>query len=197
MYEGIVLERDSLQLTNVLAQSANDMDRRERDTAPSRCHGGCSYFSGKSRSICSWIERLYATSTGLQNLQNRLNSGDSNGAESAFQTLQQLSQGLTTGSGTSSSTTSQLHGSHRAQEPFEFRRLGDCPICICDAQGRLKNAGSPSRTLQTSIASQSEQLVSGLLNSLNTSGSSPSASDNTTSVLSSVYGSSGSLNVFG
>jgi hypothetical protein len=132
----------------------------------------------------------------LQTLQNSLASGDLNGAQSAFQTLQKLNQNLATASGSSLSSSSQLSTDLTALgSALDSGDLSTAQSAFALVQGDLKNSTSPSQTNQTNAASQSEQLVEELLSTLNVSSSSSSTSDITGSVLERVYGSRGILNV--
>jgi hypothetical protein len=132
----------------------------------------------------------------LQTLQNSLASGDLNAAQSAFQALQQLNQGLVTASGSSSSSGSQLSTDLTALgSALSSGDLTTAQSAFVTVQGDLKNAASPSQTVEENAASQSVHLVEGLLSSLNSNGSSSSSSDTTNSLLESVYGNSGGLNV--
>lgn len=130
----------------------------------------------------------------LDTLQNSLASGDLNGAQSAFQSLQKLSQNLATASRSSLPNSSQLSIDLTALGgALSTGDLSSAQSAFATIQSDLKNAASPSLTIETNVASQSQQLVQELLSSLNLS-SSLSSTDNTTSVLETVYGSRG-LNV--
>jgi hypothetical protein len=132
----------------------------------------------------------------LQTLQNSLASGDLTGAQSDFQTLQQLNQNLTTASGSSASNGSPLSTDLAALgSALTSGDLATAQSAFTTVQGDLKSATSPLQTLETNLASQYENLVQGLLSSLNPSETSSSASDPTTSLLDSVYGISRGLNV--
>jgi hypothetical protein len=133
----------------------------------------------------------------LQTLQNSLGSGDLNGAQSAFQTVQRISQLSLTVRGNSQSSGSQLSTDLAAPGgALSSGDLSTAQSAFATVQSDLKNSSSPSQTIETNVASQSVQLVNELLSSLNSSSSSSSTSDSTTSVLERVYG-QGSLNVFG
>jgi hypothetical protein len=133
----------------------------------------------------------------LHALQNSLASGNLNGAQSAFKSLQKLNQNLATASGNSLSSSSQL-STHLAALGSALRsgNLSTAHSAFATVQSDLKSAASPSQTNETSVASQSVQLVNELLSTLNSSSSSSSTSDSTNSVLERVYG-QGSLNIFG
>ena len=128
----------------------------------------------------------------LQSLQNTLASGDLNGAQSAFQTLQSLYQNAATVSGTSLS--SQLSTDLTALgSALTTGDLSTAQSAFATLQSDLKSSPSPSQTNETNAASQSLQLVDALLSTLNPS---PSGTPNpTNSLLESVYGGGGSLNV--
>jgi hypothetical protein len=133
----------------------------------------------------------------LQSLQNSLASGDLNGANSAFQTVQRISQLPATVSGNSQSSSSQLSTDLAALGgALSSGDLSTAQSAFATVQSDLKNSPSPAQTFETSVASQSEQLVQELLSTVNVSSSSSSTSDSANSVLEMVYG-QGSLNVFG
>lgn len=62
--------------------------------------------------------------------------------------------------------------------------------------GDLKNSASAAQVNEASAASQTVQLVEGLLSTLNASVTSSASADNTTSILQSVYASKSGLDVF-
>jgi ribosomal protein S20 len=131
----------------------------------------------------------------MQTLQNSLASGDLNGAQSAFQSLQKLSQNLATASGSSLTSSSQLSTDLAALgSALSAGDLSSAQSAFATIQSDLKSAASPSQTLETNVASQSQQLVQELLSSLSSSSSSSNTPDSTTSVLEAVYGAR-SLNV--
>jgi ribosomal protein S20 len=133
----------------------------------------------------------------LQTLQNSLASGDLNGANSAFQTVQRISQLSATVSGNNQSSSSQLSTDLAALGgALSSGDRSTAQSAFGTVQSDLKNSPSPSQTIETNIASQSVQLVNELLSTLNSSSSSSSTSDSTNSVLERVYG-QGSLNIFG
>ena len=132
----------------------------------------------------------------LQTLQSSLSSGDLNGAQAAFGTLQQLNQSLATASGNSLSSNSQLSTDLTALgSALTAGDLSTAQSAFATVQSDLKS--SPSQTNETNAAAQSVQLVHDLLSTLNSDGSSSNTSDSTASLLESVYGSSGGLNVMG
>jgi hypothetical protein len=133
----------------------------------------------------------------LRTLQNSLASGDLNGANSAFQTVQRISQLSATVSGNSQSSSSQLSTDLAALGgALSSGDRSTAQSAFATVQSDLKNSFSPSQTIETNIASQSVHLVNELLSALNSSSSSSSTSDSTNSVLERVYG-QGSLNIFG
>jgi len=133
----------------------------------------------------------------LQTLQNTLASGDLNGAQSAFQTLQTLYQNSATASGSSSlSSSSQLSTDLTALgSALTAGDLSTAQSAFATLQSDLKTSPSPSLTNETNAASQSVQLVEAVLNTLNSSSASSRTSNSTNSLLESVYGSSSALNV--
>jgi hypothetical protein len=135
----------------------------------------------------------------LQSLQSSITSGDLNGAQSAFEVLQTLNQGLTTASGNSSSqisASSQISSDLTALgSALSSGNLSTAQSAFTTVKNDFNNSASPSLTNETNAASQAVQTVSELLSSLNVNSSSASISDSTTSVLERVYGTSGGLNV--
>jgi len=132
----------------------------------------------------------------LQCLQDNLTSGDLNGAQSAFETVQTLNQSLATASGSSLSSNSQLSTDLTALgSALGSGNLTTAQSAFATVQSDLKNSTSPSLTNEINAASQSVQMVQELLSTLNVNSSSSGISDSTTSVLERVYGSSGGLNV--
>lgn len=132
----------------------------------------------------------------LEALQQSLALGDLNGAQSAFQTLQQLNQSLVTASGGTSSNASQLSNDLASLgSALNASDLATAQSAFATVQSDLKSATSPSLTVETNLASESEQLVQGLLSPLNANNPSSSSPNDTTSLLDAVYGSSGGLDV--
>jgi hypothetical protein len=133
----------------------------------------------------------------LQTLQNSLSSGDLDGAQSAFQTVQRISEVSLTVSGSSPSSSSQLATDLAALGgALSSGDLSTAQSAFTTVQSDLKNSLSPSQTIETSAPSQSAHLVQELLSTVNSISSSSGPSDSTNSVLEAVYG-QGSLNVFG
>jgi ribosomal protein S20 len=131
----------------------------------------------------------------LQSLQNSLASGDLNGAQSAFQTVQKLNDGATAASGSTGSSSSQLSTDLAAVgSALNSGDLSTAQSAFATVQSDLKNAPSLAQANEISAASQSVQLVNALLSPLNSSTTS-SLSDMTSSVLEKVYGNRGGLNV--
>jgi hypothetical protein len=132
----------------------------------------------------------------LQILQNSLTSGNLNSAQSAFETVQTINQGLANASGSSLPSNSQLSTDLTALgSAIGSGNLATAQSLFATVKNDLKNSNSPSLTNEINTASQSAQLVQELLGTVNISGPSSSTSDTTTSVLEQVYGSSGALNV--
>lgn len=130
----------------------------------------------------------------LQTLQNSLALGDLNGAQSAFQTLQQLNQGLVTASGSNSSASSQLSSDLTTLgTALTAGDLATAQSAFTTVQNDLKGAASPSLAVETSAATEVEQLVAGVLGPLNSAAS--SSTSDPTSLLDSLYQSTGRLNV--
>jgi hypothetical protein len=123
----------------------------------------------------------------LQTLQNNLASGNLNGAQSAFQTLQQINQGLSATGGANSNEAQLSTDLATLGGALTAGDISTAQSALTTVQSDFKNSASPSQTSETGAATQSEQLVSELLTTLNANSSS-STSDPTTSVLQQVYG---------
>jgi len=129
-----------------------------------------------------------------QGLQNSLASGDLNGAQSAFQNLQTVSQNLATASGSSSSQFStDLQALGTALSSGD---LSGAQSAFATVQSDLKGNSSPSLESEANAAAQSQQLVEGLLSTLDSDTGASGTTDMTTSILEGVYGSK-ALNVVG
>ncbi|MGA7080814.1 MAG: hypothetical protein WBQ43_12115 [Terriglobales bacterium] len=132
----------------------------------------------------------------MESLQDSLASGDLNGAQAAFQTLQNLNQSLENASGNSASSYTQLSTDMTTLgSALSSGDLSTAQTAFSAVESDLKSSNSPSLTNEMNAASQSVQMVQQLLIPLNENGSSSSSSDNMTSVLERVYGSTGGLNV--
>lgn len=132
------------------------------------------------------------------NLQSNLSSGNLTGAQSAFATLQSLSQSLATASGNSTYGNSQYSTDlNTLGTALAAGDLTAASSAFAAVQSDLKNGNSPLLANETSAASQAEQLVSNLLSTLTVSNPSPSTPDNTTSILNAVYGTQKGINVLG
>ncbi|MGB2606117.1 MAG: hypothetical protein WBC78_21100 [Candidatus Sulfotelmatobacter sp.] len=130
-------------------------------------------------------------------LQNNLGSGDLNGAQSAFQALQNVLQNSATASGSGLLSNSQLTSDLTALgSALSAGDLSTAQSAFATVLGDLKNSASPAQINEANAASQSVQLVEELLSTLN-SGNSPSGADLTNSILEGVYGSKSGLNVLG
>ena len=133
----------------------------------------------------------------VQTLQNSLGSGDVKGAQATFQTLQKLNQNLTTASVGSSSSSSQLATDLTTLgSALKSGKVSDAQSAFTAVKKDLNTSAAPSLVVESKAASQSQQLVQGLLNSLNSNTPASGTSDSTTSVLERVYG-QGKLSVFG
>ena len=132
----------------------------------------------------------------LQSLQQSLASGDVNGAQSAFQTLQTLFQNSATTSGSTLSSNSQLSTDlSTLGSTLNSGDLSSAQSAFATVLGDLKSSASAAQVNEATAASQSLQLVEGLLSTLNADTTSSSNANNTTAILESVYGSSSGLNV--
>jgi hypothetical protein len=73
--------------------------------------------------------------------------------------------------------------------------LSSAQSAFATVLGDLKTSASAAQVNEATAASQSLQLVEGILSTLNADATSSSSTDNTTALLESVYGSSSGLNV--
>jgi hypothetical protein len=130
----------------------------------------------------------------LQTLETNLASGDLNGAQSAFQALQTVLQNSATTSGTRSSDNSQLSTDLSALgSALSSGDLSTSQSAFATVVGDLKSSASAAQVNEATAASESLQLVEGLLSPLNSNIA--SSTDNTISILQSVYASKSGLNV--
>jgi hypothetical protein len=129
----------------------------------------------------------------LQNLQSSLTNGNLTGAQSAFQSLQTLFQSAATASG--SSLSSQLTDNLNALgSALSAGDLSTAQSAFAALQSYLKTS-SPALSNEAGAAAQSVALVEELLSTVDAATTSSSASDLNNSLLQSVYGGSGGLNV--
>jgi hypothetical protein len=143
---------------------------------------------------------LSASSLPLQQallaLQNSLASGDLNAAQSTFQRLQNILQNSATANGSTQSSNFQLAGDVTALgNALSAGTLSAAQSAFATVLGDLKTSASAAQINEATAASQSVQLVEGLLSSLNSSNTSGNT-DSTTAILESFYGSQGGLNVY-
>jgi|ERR1700722_11875412 hypothetical protein len=155
-------------------------------------------------SVASLSQEVLSTSNPTQlqqavlNLQSNLSSGNLSGAQSAFATLQSVSQSLATASGNSTYGNSQYSADlNTLASALSAGDLTAASSAFATVQSDLKNGNSPFLANELSAASQSEQLVSNLLSTLTVSSTSPTTPDNTTSILNAVYGTQKGINVLG
>ena len=88
----------------------------------------------------------------LQSLQNNLASGNLDGANSAFQTVQRISQLSATVSGNSQASSSQLSTDLTALGgALSSGDLASAQSAFATVQSDLKNSPSPSQTIETSF----------------------------------------------
>ena len=125
----------------------------------------------------------------LKNLQNSLTSGDIKGAQTALQSLQKLFKNSATASGSTLSSTSQLSTDLTALgSALSSGDLSTAKSAFATVQKDLKTSLSPLLTNEINAASQSVQLVKGLLGSAD-------STDNSNSILQSVYEKQSGLNI--
>ena len=133
----------------------------------------------------------------LQTLQNNLALGDLNGAQSAFQALQNVLQNSATAGGSSLSSNSQLSTDVAALGgAISDGDLSTAQSAFATVLGDLKNSPSQAQINEVNAASQSVQLVEELLSTVDANSAASSSSDLTTSILEGVYGSQSGLNLF-
>ncbi len=129
----------------------------------------------------------------LQTLQSSLASGDLNSAQSAFETLQAVLQNSATSTGTTLSANSQFSTDLSALgSALSSGDLSTAQSAFATVLSDLKGSASAAQVNEANAASQSLQLVEGLLSRLDSS--TASSADNTTSLLQSVYASQSGLN---
>jgi hypothetical protein len=135
----------------------------------------------------------------LRNLQNSLASGNLSGATSAFQALQNVLQTSAISTGATSDSNSQLSSDVTALgSALSSVDLSAAQSAFAKVQGDLKGSASAAQTNEAMAASQSEQLIAGLLSTLNANVSANTSSSvgNTSAILRSWYGSQSGLNVY-
>ena len=132
----------------------------------------------------------------LQTLQSTLASGDINGAQSAFQTLQSLYQNSDLATGSAAVSNSQL-GTDLSilGSALTSGDLSTAQSAFSTVQNDLNNSAYAAQVSEANAAAQSIQLVEGILGALNTSTTTSSTIDNTTGILQSVYASQSGLDV--
>lgn len=133
----------------------------------------------------------------VETLQNSLTSGDLNGAQSAFNSLQSLNRNLENADGPASNNSQLSSDLTALGNALGAGDLSTAQSAFATVKNDLKNSNAPPQTNETNAANEAGQLVGELLSTLNvnTPSESSSAADGTVSVLERVYGSSGSLNV--
>ena len=129
-----------------------------------------------------------------QKLQTSLAAGDLTGAKSAFATVQQINQNLSSVSGTATNT--QLSTDMSALgSALTAGDLSSAQSAFATVQNDLKNSPSPVLTNALQAESQAVQLVDGFLSSLDPS-SSTTSSDAANAALETAYGTGSALNVY-
>ena len=140
----------------------------------------------------------------MKTLQSSLASGDLGAAQTAFQALQKALQGEAAAGGSSLASNSQLSNDLTTLgSALGSGDVASAQSAFASVQSDLKSSASPALANEMSAAAESGQLVAGLLSTLDgSSGASSgllsglsSGSDPTTSLLQSVYGSGGKVNV--
>jgi hypothetical protein len=129
-----------------------------------------------------------------QKVQTSLAAGDLAGAKSAFATVQQINQNLSSVSGTTAST--QLSTDmNTLGNALTAGDLGSAQTAFATVQNDLKNSASPALTNALQAESQAAQLVDSFLSTLDPS-SSTSSSDAANAALQNAYGTGSTLNVY-
>jgi hypothetical protein len=132
----------------------------------------------------------------LRSLENNLSSGDLISAQSAFQTLQTVLQNSATSNGSTLSANSQLATDLSALgSALTSDDLSSAQSTFATVLGDLKSSASAAQSNEANAASQSVQLVEGLLSTLNSSATSSASTDTTTSILQSFYAGKSGLNL--
>jgi hypothetical protein len=131
----------------------------------------------------------------LLTLQNTLSSGSLTGAQSAFQSLETVLQNSATASGGSSSINSQLSQDLATLgSAINSADVSSAQSAFATVLGDLKDSPTAAQTNEAAAASQSLQLVNGLLGSLNSTSSSGTADDDS-SLLQSYYAAKSGLDL--
>jgi hypothetical protein len=129
----------------------------------------------------------------LQILQNSLSSGSLTTAQSAFQALQTGLQNSSSASGSLLSNNPQLNTDLTALgNAINSGDLATAQSSFASVQADLKTVADTSAA---NAASQSLQLVEGILSQLNPTSSAATSTDNNTSILQSYYAGKSGLNV--
>jgi hypothetical protein len=132
----------------------------------------------------------------LKSLQSSLASGDMDSAQTAFQALQTALQGEAAAGGSSLASNSQLSSDLTTLgTALGSGDVASARSAFATLQNDLQGSSSPAMTNEISASAESVQLVQGLLSTLDTSSGASSSADQTTSLLQSVYGSGGKVNV--
>jgi hypothetical protein len=129
-------------------------------------------------------------------LQNSLSQGDLTGAQSAFQALQTVLQNSATAGGSALTNNSQLSKDLAALgSAISSGDVSSSQSAFATVLGDLKNSASAAQTNEAIAASQSLQLVNGLLSTLNSTAAPSTRTDTTTSILQSYYAAKTGLSV--
>jgi hypothetical protein len=129
----------------------------------------------------------------LQTLRNSLSSGNLTTAQSAFQALETSLQNSSSAGGSLLANNPQLNTDLTALgKALNSGNLATAQSGFTSVQADLKTAADSSAV---NAASQSLQLVEGILSQLNPASSAATSTDNTTSILQSYYAGKSGLNV--
>lgn len=152
-------------------------------------------FCRKSKPGRAPVEQLYSAAGAADDTKQPC-LGRSERHQSAFQTLQSVLQNSATASGNTLSSNSQLSTDLSALgSALSSGDLSTSQSAFATVLGDIKNSASPAQVNEATAASQSLQLVEGLLATLDSNTTSSSTVDNTTSLLQSFYAGQSGLNV--
>ena len=134
----------------------------------------------------------------VEALQDGVAAGDLTSAQSAFQTLQQQIQQLSDADGVNYSNSQLSNDLASLGSALTAGDLTTAQSAFATVQSDLKNAASPTQTLEANLAAQSEELVQDLLSPLSTdpTNGTSSATGSTDSLITNVYAARSALNTF-
>ena len=189
----IVSELDTFQVPLALAEEAETgemclLPKEALMTIAALSTAGFAQYVAASSNVS-------ASQQAWQSLQQSLASGNLSAAQAAFNRYSQLNQSLSTASGSTSSSSSQLSTDMKALgSAIGSGDLSTAQSAFATVQNDLKSTPSQAVTNAESAVNQTVQWVDDLLN-LSSSNSVPAAPvDPTTAILNSAYGLNSSSN---